>query len=268
MRQWRFHAAGALVFFLALALRVALLPTARFGGDEALFFNIGMDILEAEALAVARHADHRRRRPLAGPDLPLLDGAAALVVPRPGGTVPLRRGARRLHGGDLLARDAQAALESGARCSRACCSRSRPWAALYADRTWNPNVMPFFVTLGLLAALHVREAPPRGGWWRCLPLGAVMAHLHMSAPVAWAALAVVVSPSMRRWPRRHVLLAAVDRRRALPAAVGQRVLTGFGNTRNILAETVGAAERHAGKLPVDPALRAALPARSTSATTS
>lgn len=46
MRQWRFHAAGGLVFFLALVLRVALLPTARFGGDEALFFNIGMDIVE------------------------------------------------------------------------------------------------------------------------------------------------------------------------------------------------------------------------------
>ena len=120
-----------------------------------------------------------------------------------------------------------------------------PWAALYADRTWNPNVMPFFVTLALLAALRVRD-DPRSRWLvALLPLCAVMAHIHMSAPVAWAALLVVVWPSVRQWPRRHLLIGLGLCALIYLPLLANEIGTGLGNTRNILAETVGAKERHA-----------------------
>lgn len=243
MRQWRFHAAGGLVFFLALVLRVALLPTARFGGDEALFFNIGMDIVELKhwPLLGTQITDGAGRLP--GPTFLYLMALPLLVFRGPEAqflfvevlgafTAALfwhllrkpfgERGA--LYGGVLFALS--------------------PWAALYADRTWNPNVLPFFVVLALLAALHVRDDP--GSRWLVafLPLCAVMAHLHMSAPVAWAGLAVVVAPSVRRWPRRHVLLGLGLVGLLYLPLVGHELFTGFGNTRNILAETVGAKERH------------------------
>lgn len=243
MSAWRFRAAGALVFFLALALRVALLPTARFGGDEALFFNIGMDIVELKhwPLLGTQITDGAGRLP--GPTflylmaLPLLlfrgPEAQFLFVEVLGAfTAALFWQAMRKPFGE------RGALFAGVLFALS------PWAALYADRTWNPNVMPFFVTLGLLAALRVRNNPASRWLVAFLPLCAVMAHLHMSAPVAWAALAVVVWPSLRRWPRRHLWIGLSLAALLYLPLVANELATGFGNTRNILAETVGAKERH------------------------
>lgn len=243
MMRWRMHAAGIVVFFVALALRLALLPTARFGGDEALFFNIGMDIVELHRwpLLGTQITDGAGRLP--GPTFLYLMAVPLLVFRGPEAQFVFVEVL-----GAITATVFWHALrrpfgERGALFAGVLFAAS-PWAALYADRTWNPNVLPFFVTLALLAALRVRDDP--GSRWLCafLPLCAVMAHLHMSAPVAWAALAVVVWPSVRRWPRRHVALGlALCALVYLPLAAHE-LSTGFANTRNILAETVGAKERH------------------------
>ena len=183
MMKWRMHAAGMLVFFLALALRVALLPSARFGGDEALFFNIGMDIVELKhwPLLGTQITDGAGRLP--GPTflylmaLPLVffrgPEAQFLFVEVLGAfTATLFWHAMRKPFGE------RGALFAGVLFALS------PWAALYADRTWNPNVMPFFVMLAFLAALRVRENPASRWLVAFLPLAAVLAHLHMSAPVA------------------------------------------------------------------------------------
>lgn len=243
MMRWRMHTAGIVVFFLALALRVALLPTARFGGDEALFFNIGMDIVELHRwpLLGTQITDGAGRLP--GPTFLYLMAAPLVVFRGPEAqflfvevlgaiTAVLFWHALRRPFGE------RGALYAGVLYALS------PWAALYADRTWNPNVLPFFVTLALVAALRVRENP--GSRWLCafLPLCAVMAHLHMSAPVAWVALAAVVWPSVRRWPRRHLVVGLALCALLYVPLVAHELSTGFGNTRNILAETVGAKERH------------------------
>ncbi len=243
MTRWRMHAAGIVVFFLALALRVALLPTARFGGDEALFFNIGMDIVELG------------RWPALGTQI--TDGAGRLPGPTFLYLMALPLVVFRGPEAQFLFVEVLGALtatvfwhalrrpfgERGALYAGVLFALS-PWAALYADRTWNPNVMPFFVTLALLAALRVRELPTSRWLVAFLPLGAVLAHLHMSAPVAWAALAAVVAPSVRRWPRRHVVAGLVACALLYVPLAAHELSTGFQNTRNILAETVGAKERH------------------------
>ncbi|MBI1949568.1 MAG: glycosyltransferase family 39 protein [Deltaproteobacteria bacterium] len=243
MTRWRLHAAGLVVFFLALALRVALLPTARFGGDEALFFNIGMDIVELKhwPLLGTQITDGAGRLP--GPTflylmaLPLLvhrgPEAQFLFVEVLGAiTATLFWHAMRRPFGE------RGALYAGVLFALS------PWTALYADRTWNPNVLPFVVTLALLAALRVRERPESRWLVALLPLVAVMAHLHMSAPVAWAALLVVAWPSVRRWPRRHLVIGLALCALLYLPLIGHELATGFGNTKNILAETVGAKERH------------------------
>lgn len=243
MMKWRMHAAGMLVFFLALALRVALLPSARFGGDEALFFNIGMDIVELKhwPLLGTQITDGAGRLP--GPTflylmaLPLVffrgPEAQFLFVEVLGAfTATLFWHAMRKPFGE------RGALFAGVLFALS------PWAALYADRTWNPNVMPFFVTLAFLAALRVRENPASRWLVAFLPLAAVLAHLHMSAPVAWAALAVVVWPAVRSWPKRHLRMGLGLVLLLYLPLLGHELFTAFGNTRNILAETVGAKERH------------------------
>lgn len=243
MTSWRLHTAGLVVFFVALALRVALLPTARFGGDEALFFNIGMDIVELKhwPLLGTQITDGAGRLP--GPTflylmaLPLVlfrgPEAQFLFVEVLGAvTATVFWHAMRRPFGE------RGALFAGVLFALS------PWTALYADRTWNPNVLPFFVVLALLAALRVREQPSSRWLIALLPLAAVMAHLHMSAPVAWAALAVVAWPTIRRWPRRHLAIGLGLCALLYLPLLAHELGTGFANTRNILAETVGAKERH------------------------
>ena len=236
-----------IVVGVALLLRLALLPTARFGGDEALFFRIGMDIVEGKAFPLlgTQITDGQGRLP--GPAflyvmaLPLLPWRApeaqyAFVEVLGAVTVGVLWHALRRPFSERAA---------GVTGLLVACS---PWSALYADRTWNPNVLPLLVALALLAAVRLRETP--SSWWLAafLPLTAVMAQFHMSAPVAWAGLLVVVWPARRGLSRRALLLGlALTALLYVPLLVHE-VTTGFQNTRNIIAETVGqrGGERHPG----------------------
>lgn len=234
---------GVLVVAVAAALRLALLHTARFGGDEALFFRIGMDIVEGKAFPLLGTHITDGKGLLPGPAflyvmaLPLLvwrapEAQYAFVELLGAVTVGVFWHALRRPVGE------RGAFVAGL--LMACA----PWSALYADRTWNPNVLPLVVALALLAAIRVR-AQPASPWVAALvPLIAVMAQFHMSAPVAWAGLLVLVLPTLGRWQRKWLgtglALAALL---YVPLLVHE-VQTGLGNTRNILAETVGASERH------------------------
>lgn len=72
---------GIVVFVCALGMRLVLLHTARFGGDEALFFNIGMDIVEGKAFPLlgTQITDGSGRLP--GPAFLYLMALPLLVVP-------------------------------------------------------------------------------------------------------------------------------------------------------------------------------------------
>ena len=237
--------AGAIVFVVALALRVALLHTARLGGDEALFFRIGMDIVEGKSFPLlgTQITDGAGRLP--GPTflywmaLPLLlwraPEAQYLFVEVLGAvTVVVSWHALRRPFGE------RAAFITGLLIACA------PWSALYADRTWNPNVLPLVVAVALLAALRVREQPTSRWWIALLPLLAVMPHFHMSAPVAWAGVLVLVGRSWLQAPRRRLLVGLLLAALLYVPLLVNEVQTGFQNTRHIFAETVGkqGGERH------------------------
>lgn len=239
-RPW---VAGAVVVLLALALRLALLHTARFGGDEALFFRIGMDIVEGKGFPLLGTQITDGKGLLPGPTflyvmaLPLLvwrapEAQYAFVELLGAVTVGVFWHALRRPFGE------RGALFAGVLMALS------PWSALYADRTWNPNVLPLVLALALLAAVRLRE-DPRSRWLVAfLPLGAVMPHFHMSAPVAWAGLFVLVMGTMRRWDRRWLATGLGLAALLYVPLLGNEIVTGLGNTRNILAETVGNQERH------------------------
>ncbi len=242
---WRPALGGLVIFVVAAALRLALLHTARFGGDEALFFRIGMDIVEGQSFPAlgTQITDGAARLPGAAflyvMALPLLVsrspeaqyvfvellGAVTVVV--------LWHALRRPFG-------ERAAFVTGLLIACA------PWSALYADRTWNPNVLPLVVAVAFLAALRVRE--PASSRWvvAYLPLLAVMAHFHMSAPVAWAGLLVLSGKSLWNAPRRHIMLGLGLVLLLYLPLLAYELQTGFSNTRLILQETIGrqGGERH------------------------
>ncbi len=239
LRPWH---VGLVLFVIAAAVRVALLPTARFGGDEALFFRIGMDIVEGKSF------------PLLGTHI--TDGAARLPGPAflylmAGPLLLWRAPEAQFLFTELLGAVTVAAFWFGARgivgergaAVAGLFFACAPWATLYADRTWNPNVMPFFVVVAMMCAWRLRGAPTSRAAMVLWPTMALMAQIHMSAPVAWAGVLAVVGFATLRdgWTssrRHHLLGLALAALTFLPLAISE-VQTGFENTRHIWAETVG-----------------------------
>lgn len=234
---------GGAIFVCALVVRVLLLPTARFGGDEALFFQIGMDIVEGVRFPLLGTHLTDGKALLPGPAflyamaLPLVffrgPEAQYLFVEVLGAvTVALFWHALRRPFGERAAAMAGLLMAFS------------PWSALYADRTWNPNVAPLFLTLAYLAAVRVREDPSSRWIATLLPAASILAQFHMSAPVAWAGLFVLVAPALRRVNTRYALLGAALVGALYVPLLVHELSTGFLNTRNIIAETVGEKKEH------------------------
>ncbi len=240
---------GVVLFVVAAAIRLALLHTARFGGDEALFFRIGMDIVEFKSwpLLGTQITDGAARLP--GPAflyvmaLPLVlarspEAQYAFVEVLGAVTVVVFWLALRRSYGERGAAVAAVFMA---------CS---PWATLYADRTWNPNVMPIVVVTGLWCAFRLRHNPDSRASIALWPMGAVLAQFHMSAPVAWAGLLVLAGMAWLRFDtpqrrRRHAIGLLLVLVLYLPL-IAHELTTGFQNTRLLIAETVGrvGGERH------------------------
>jgi hypothetical protein len=237
--------AGVVVFVVAAVVRLAMWKTARFGGDEALFFQIGTGIVDGThfPLLGTQITDGAARLP--GPTflyvmaLPLLvwraPEAQYVFVELLGAiTVVVQWHVLRRPFGERAAFVAALLVA---------CS---PWSALYADRTWNPNVLPLVVVVALLAAYRVREDVTSRWGVALLPLLAVMPHFHMAAPVAWAGVVVVAGRGLLRMPRRHLVIGLLLSALLYAPLLVHELSTGFGNTRQIVAETVGrqGGERH------------------------
>jgi hypothetical protein len=244
---WRRRAfwTGAAIFAAAAALRLALVQTARFTGDEARDYAIGMDIAHGVRFPtlgpvitsgaaqlpgplsywLAAFPQLFTRAPEAGNVFFELLGAAAVWM--------FWLGLRRPFG------EAPAALA-------AALLALSPWSALFADRVWNPNAFLSVAVVALLAAIKVRERPG-SPWVALLPVACLaLPQLHSSAPVVWLGLLPLLWGTVRRWNRRAlalgVLLAALL---YVPLAIHE-AKTGFGNTRAFIAETLGGPRKNTG----------------------
>ena len=236
---------GAAIFAAAAGLRLALVQTARFTGDEARDYAIGMDIA------------HGVRFPLLGPVI--TSGAAKLPgpfsywlaafpqlftrAPEAGNAFFELLGAAsvwmfwyglRRPFGDAAAAFAAALLAFS------------PWSALFGDRVWNPNAFLCFEGLALLAVIKLRERPA-SAWAAVLPVAClVLPQLHSSAPVVWLALVPLAYGHVRRWNRRHLALGFVLAALLYVPLAIHEAQTGFGNTRAFIAETVGGHKKATG----------------------
>jgi hypothetical protein len=232
---------GVIVFACALAMRLALLHTARFGGDEALFFDIGMDIVEGKAFPLlgTQITDGSGRLP--GPAFLYVMALPLWVVRAPEAQYAFVEILGAVTVWIFWCAMRRPFGERGAFFAALLMAFS-PWSTLYADRAWNPNVLPFFVVLALLAAVRLRDSPR---WLAVLiPACAIMPQFHMSAPVAWAGLVVLVAPTVRQWHRRWLALGVAIAFVLYVPLLVHEAQTGLANTRTILSETVGAHERH------------------------
>ena len=239
-RRGRAWIVGTALFFVAAALRLSLLNTARFTGDEARFFTLTSDIVDGQSWPLLGERNTSGQSRLPGPAsfylvaLPLLVARApeaqyAFVELLGAAAVVMLWLALRRRFGERSAAFAGALFALS------------PWAALYADRTWNPNVLPFFVVVALLCAVRLRERPssfaPLAVLW---PTCAVMAQMHLSAPVAWAGIAVLVAPTRRGWNRRALALGLALAAALFVPMLVHELSTSFANTRHLWAEMVGA----------------------------
>lgn len=230
---------GVAVFLVALGLRVSLIESARLTGDEARDWSFTSQIAAGKAFPVL--------------GLHLTDGTAKLPGPAffylmafP--SLFSRQAEAQFFFVELLG--ALGALAFWAAMRRpfgegpaalaGFMVAASPWAALFADRTWNPNVMVPFAFLSLLAAAKLRDAPSSRWLVVLLPSLAVMLHIHMSAPVFWVAMVPVVAGTIRRWGRRPLLVGAALVVLLYLPYIGHELWTGFANTKQLVLETVGA----------------------------
>jgi hypothetical protein len=229
---------GAAIFVAAAALRLALVETARFTGDEARDYQIGMDIA------------HGVRFPMLGPVI--TSGQAQLPGPFSYWLIALPQLLTRApEAGNVFFELMGAAavwmfwyalrrpFGDGPATFAALLMAFSPWSALFGDRVWNPNAFLVFDTLALLAAVKVRERPD-SPWAAVLPVAClILPQLHSSAPVVWLALVPIVWGSVRRWNRRWLALGVlVGALLYIPLAIHE-AKTGFGNARAFFAETLG-----------------------------
>jgi hypothetical protein len=228
--------AGLTIFIAAAALRLSMVSTARFTGDESNTYATAMEIVDGKNF------------PLLGPVLtggtarhpgPLFYWLAALPhllsrAPEAENVFFELMGAATVLCFWLSLR--RPFGEAGAAFAGFMMALS-PWSALFGDRAWNPHAFLFFEGLALLAVIRLRENP-HSAWAAVVPPACLaLPHFHMSAPVFWLALLVLGGRSILRWNRRYLAMGiALGLLLYIPVAIYE-ARTGFGNTRFFIAET-------------------------------
>lgn len=196
-------AAGAAVFGVAAALRLSLVGTARFTGDESAFWLMARAMADGEPWPLLGPPISAGQAHHPGPLFYWLMALPQLLTTAPeacNALVALVGACSVLLVWHALLRPAGGPAAFTVGMMLAC----SPWSALYADRIWNSNVVGLPVAGALWAALRLRENASSRAMLAFIPLCAVMPHFHMSAPVVWCALLVLAWPSIQRAPRKHV----------------------------------------------------------------
>jgi hypothetical protein len=248
--------AVAVVFAWALMLRLWLLPTARFGGDEAYFFNTSLDILHSHGIPLLGSPITDGSARLLGPGFFLWMTIPLFLSPTPeaqyawiefGGavTVVVWMAAVRMA---FTAAHGERIAERASWCA-GLFAASMPWAVLMSDRTWNPNVLPLAVAtllwmiarIRLHAQTYTQTQTQTQSQSRCvvfvLPLLALMTHLHLSCVVVLPATACLLWRRVRLRPVMVLMTTTLTLLVWMPMMVSE-VSTGGANLQALWRETV------------------------------
>ena len=251
------------IFVAAAALRLALVQSARFTGDEARDYQIGMDIAHGVRFPMLGPVITSGQAQLPGPFLVLADRASPASDACARGGQRVLRAHGRGDGLDVLVRAAPAFRRGRRRVRRGddgllAVERAVRGSRLESERV--PRVRGPRAAGGRQAARAPRFAPGR----RCCPSPClVLPQLHSSAPVVWLALVPLAWGNIRRWNRRWLAVGIVVAMLLyIPLAIHE-ARTGFGNARAFIAETLGRPEEaRGGPEPLVPAEPDLLPALS------
>lgn len=234
---------GLIVF--AAVIRFVLVSSARFTGDEARFYSVAYDIVTG------------KNYPLLGPDLsggkakhfgPTFYYLMALPLyiwraPEACNALVAFLGALQIgffYRGLRLFFQLRAALLASILLA---CS---PWTILYDDRIWNSNVVGFFVAMAFWAALKVRKNPRSKAIAVLVASCMVMPQFHMSVPMVWVGLAVLIAPSLRRLSIVYFMVGfLVGSAFYIPTLVSE-IQTDFKNYENFTKESLRGAKGKGG----------------------
>jgi hypothetical protein len=242
-RMWMW-VGGAFLFVCALVIRLLLIKDARFTGDEAHFFQVAQNIAHGRSFPVlgpmltggsARHpgaaffylmsiSQFLSRAPEMANALVAFLGACGVVFVFLA-WLPFFGGRAAWLSGLLLA--------------------FSPWAVLFSDRIWNSNVFTFVVALALLCASKIREGKDPRWWVVFFPVCAVMPQFHLSAPVVWAALLVLVFAPLKKAPRAVLVLGILASACLYVPYLVHELRSGFANLNGFLGEMPTGAGREA-----------------------
>jgi dolichyl-phosphate-mannose-protein mannosyltransferase len=227
---------GLAIFVAAAALRVSLVETARFTGDESRDYAIDVDIAHGRAFPLLGPVLTGGQARLPGPLFHWLGAIPYLVCSQPeaGNLLFELLGALTVW---MFWLSVRPAFGQGAATFAAALMAFSPWSALFGDRVWNPHAFLLCEGLALLAVVRLSERPG-SKWAIVLPVACLaLPQLHMSAPVVWLALVPLAASSWRRWNRRYLVVGlALGALLYIPFTVHEWE-THFGNTRAFLSET-------------------------------
>lgn len=84
-----------------------------------------------------------------------------------------------------------------------------PWNLLYSDRLWNANLTALLTAICLWAALRLLENPKSRSIAVLLFTAGIYPQFHLTAPVLWVALAVLLRKTVKRWDLKWVTVGLV-----------------------------------------------------------
>ena len=230
---------GLCILALACAARLALIGSARFGGDEIVMFQMAERISRGEEFPLLGTSITGGGASHPGPAFfylmaaPMLCGfrspeaANAFVALLCSFGVLLYWRALRSFFGEAGAATASVLM--------ACL----PWSSLYADRIWNANVINFFIAVAFWAACRLRRRPDLRGVVLLALSAGVLPQFHLSSPMVWVALAPIAWPALKQWRWRWTLAVVLCALALYAPLLVFEARTQGHNTRTFLAESGG-----------------------------
>jgi 4-amino-4-deoxy-L-arabinose transferase-like glycosyltransferase len=224
---------------LAAVIRLSLISSAHFFGDEALFYHVISQIREGAAFPLLGPAVTGGVAKHPGPLFFYLMSLSQFFskTPEAANVEVALLGALTVGFFFSAMKDMFGAFAAFISSVMMACA---PWSILYADRIWNSNTVIFFVTVALWSAVKVVKKPD-SRWIALFLLScAVMPQFHLSVPVAWVGLVVLILPVWKKWNWKWIGAGLVLTLLAYAPYLSYEFQSGFSNLKALLSENSGA----------------------------
>jgi hypothetical protein len=232
-----------LLVLFAAAIRLSLISSAHFIGDESLFYHVIAGIRDGAAY------------PLLGP------AVTGGVAKHPGPLFFYLMSLSQFFSRTPEAANAEVAIlgavsvgfffsamkhmfDSASAFVASLMMSSAPWSILYADRIWNSNTVIFFVCVAFWAAVKIIKNPSSRWIALFLLTCAVMPQIHLSVPVAWAGLLVMILPVWKKWNWKWIGVGLALTLIVYLPYLYSEVHSGFANLKALRSENMSGAGIH------------------------